>query len=207
MSFWSNSKNETIGAIKSQEVEETPPLPDNTRVRAVVTDFKWMQFENSPRFISYRATVVSPAEYKGHIVFCKIEPFAENFETGEPAIAKRDRSKEQLAVMLTGVGYTSMPEDIEMNDAHLHALEGNMYSILFGQWVMKQTDDQPAKKGNWVKGIKIANEPTTQAAPRRTNAAANAQPTAQQPAPQVHAPARAAAAPNAADDDFDDIPF
>lgn len=165
MSFWSLSTGETAKTDGNAEMGggNLPPIPEGTKVRAMVTEAKWQDAnEYNPRHISLRWDVVD-GEYKKRVIFQKVK-------VTETDANKRDKAIRMLAAIDTNCGGKLMALGREPSDMDMMAnLCNKPMLIKLGVWEMEGSDGQP-RSGNWVMAVQSANpssapqsqpEPTT----------------------------------------------
>jgi len=155
MSFWNLSTGETAKSDGNAEMGggNLPPIPEGTKVRAMVTEAKWQDAnEYNPRHISLRWDVVD-GEFKKRVIFQKIK-------VAETDAAKRDKAIRMLAAIDANCGGKLMELGREPSDMDMMAnLCNKPMLIKLGVWEMEGSDGQ-TRSGNWVMAVQGANQPS-----------------------------------------------
>lgn len=119
------------------------PIPDGTKVKAIVTEAKWDSYEGD-RYIKLRWDVVD-GQYKKRVIFQKVKVLdADN--------AKADRQKTMLAAIDANAGgkLAALDKD-EPSDVDLQsALCNKVMVIRLAVWEMGD------RSGNWVSAVQSA---------------------------------------------------
>ncbi len=163
MSFWNLSTGETAKSDGNAEMGggNLPPIPEGTKVRAMVTEAKWQDAnEYNPRHISLRWDVVD-GELKQRVNYKKNKVAATD-------AAKRDKAIRMLAAIDANCGGRLMELGREPSDMDMMAnLSNKPMLIKLGEWEMEGSDGQ-TRTGNWVMAVQGANQPSQPAQPAAT---------------------------------------
>lgn len=115
------------------------PIPDGTKVRAIITESKWKEYQGA-RYINLQWQVVD-GEFKKRVIFQKVKVF-------ENDAAKADRQKMMLAAIDANCGGKLALVDGEPDDMDLtKALTNKPMVIKLAVW------DMDGKTGNWVQAV------------------------------------------------------
>lgn len=142
MSFFNLSTGNKVAAAATADMGggDISPIPDNTMVRAIITEARWDFPQEGEPLIKLRWDVVD-GEYKKRVIFQKIK-------VEEPDAKKRDKALTMLAAIDFNAGGKLMAIDRKPSDADLMMNLTNKPMILRVRvWEM---DD---KKGNWVQMV------------------------------------------------------
>lgn len=150
MAFW-DTQSGTINKANAKGTAEvggsSTPLPDGTKVRAIITEARWDEYEGE-RSIKLRWDVVD-GQYKGRVVFHKVK-------VEEPDAKKADKHKKMLAAIDYNCGGKLMDAGVEPTDASLSmALRNVPMVIRVGLWEFN------GKQGNWVQAVESAGAAVT----------------------------------------------
>ena len=158
MSFFKTSTGSAITTNGNAEIGgNAEPIPDNTQVRAIITEAKWDSHNGGTAHIKLRWDVVD-GEYKKRVVFQKV-----HVEDADPK--KRDRALTMLAAIDFNAGGKLLAKGEKPTDGDLMMnLTNKPMVIRVRIW---ETDD--GKKGNWVSDVGSGKP----AAPVATPAAAD----------------------------------
>lgn len=155
MSFFNLSTGAKVAAAASAEMGggDMEPIPDNTMVRAIITEAKWdFPQNNDPALIKLRWDVVD-GDYKKRVIFQKIK-----VEEADPK--KRDKALTMLAAIDFNAGGKLMAKDGKPSDADL------MMNLTNKPMVLRvRVWDMDGKKGNWVQMVASMTAPAQKAAP------------------------------------------
>lgn len=164
MSFFNLSDGSNAAQTgNSFEMGGGEPIPDNTKLLAIIDEAKWTDYENS-WYINLRWNVLQPAEFKGRKVFQKLH--VQNADA-----KKADKAKRMLAAIDANAGGALMKTGKEPDDQDLtSALVNKPMVICVKVW------DMNGNKGNWISAV----------SPRNTNAAAPVAPPVHPVATQSH---------------------
>lgn len=150
MSFF-NEEQKNVGE-NFELTTEMEPIPSGTRVKAMVEEVKWNEWEGE-RYISVRWTVLSPDEYKNRKVFQKLKVYNEDSK-------KADKAKRMLAALDANAGKTIVNVDGEPSDTDLMSSLLNKPMLI--QLMIWKTQD--GKTGNWVNAVS-ADKPVEEEIP------------------------------------------
>lgn len=120
------------------------PIPDGTKVRAIITEAKWDEYQDV-RHIKLRWDVVD-GEYKKRVIYQKVKVFESDAD-------KADRQKMMLAAIDANAGgkLAALDKD-EPSDVDLSAALCNKPMVIrLGVWEMND------KKGNWIQAVQSSN--------------------------------------------------
>lgn len=156
MSFWQTSDNQAIDTTGSFEVGGGEPIPNNTTLKAMITEASWDEYMGD-RHINLRWDVID-GEYKNRVVFQKVRVM-------DTDAKKKDRALRMLAAIDANAGGKLMALGREPSDMDLAS------SLLSKpMWIKVQTWEFDGKKGNWVSAVSGGNEPkSTQPATASSN--------------------------------------
>lgn len=148
----SNGKSATTNGNMDMGGGNLAPIPDGTKVRAIITEAKWDTYEGA-RYIKLRWDVAD-GEYKKRVIFQKIKVF-------ESSPEKADRQRAMLvAIDFNAGGRLAKLDKDEPSDVDLaSALCNKVMVIRLGVWEMGD------KSGNWINAVQGATQNATQAAP------------------------------------------
>lgn len=133
------------------------PIPENTKVRAIITESKWDEYEGS-RYIKLRWDVVD-GEYKKRVIFQKLKVY-------ESDAAKADRQRMMLAAIDANCGGKLAQVDGEPSDMDLtKSLTNKPMLIKLGVWTMND------KSGNWIMAVESGKSSPAAAAAKPKPAA------------------------------------
>lgn len=174
MSFFTLSDGQNVTTDGNAEMGggNLEPIPDGTKVRAMITEAKWEDANQyNPRHIKLRWDVVD-GEYKKRVIFQKVK-------VGEDDANKRDKAIRMLAAIDANAGGKLMavgkePTDFEM----MQNLCNKPMVIKLGVWEMEGSDGDK-RSGNWVLAVESAGGAKPQQ--QQQAPAADPQPQQQQP--------------------------
>lgn len=153
MSFFNLSTGTKIAATASAEMGggDIEPIPDNTMVRAIITEAKWDFPNEGEPVIKLRWDVVD-GEFKKRVIFQKIK--VEELDS-----KKRDKALTMLAAIDFNAGGKLMALDRKPSDSDLMMNLTNKPMVLRVRiW------DMDGKKGNWVQMVASMTAPAQKAA-------------------------------------------
>jgi hypothetical protein len=142
MSFFNLSTGNKIAPTATADMGggDIEPIPDNTMVRAIITEAKWDNPPNGDPIIKLRWDVVD-GDYKKRVIFQKIK-------VEETDAKKRDKALTMLAAIDFNAGGKLVALDRKPTDSDLMMNLTNKPMVLRVRvWEM---DD---KKGNWVQMV------------------------------------------------------
>lgn len=142
MSFFNLSTGNKIAPTATAEMGggDIEPIPDNTMVRAIITEAKWDIPPAGEPVIKLRWDVVD-GEYKKRVIFQKIK-------VEEPDAKKRDKALTMLAAIDFNAGGKLIALDRKPTDADL------MMNLTNKPMVLRvRVWDMDGKKGNWVQMV------------------------------------------------------
>ena len=150
----SNGRSATTNGNMDMGGGNLAPIPEGTKVRAIITEAKWDTYEGV-RYIKLRWDVAD-GEYKKRVIFQKIKVF-------ESSPEKADRQRAMLAAIdFNAGGRLAKLDKDEPSDVDLaSALCNKVMVIRLGVWEMGD------KSGNWINAVQGATQqaPAPQAAP------------------------------------------
>lgn len=134
------------------------PIPEGTKVRAIITEAKWDQYEGT-RYIKLRWDVAD-GEFKKRVIFQKIKVF-------EADETKADRQRAMLAAIdFNAGGKLARLDKDEPSDVDLaSALCNRVMIVRVGVWEMND------KSGNWINAVQSATQQASAPAPQSAPAA------------------------------------
>ncbi len=158
MSFWNLSDNSTAtdtGASFDSGGGPIEPIPDGTRVKAMIEDAGWSEFGDD-RFINLRWTVLAPDDYANRKVFQKLRVYDAKQE-------KADKHKRMLAAIDANAGGQLAKITQEPSDQDLQAALVNRPMLIdVREWKITadQSNDGMERRGNWVSAVSNEGEPS-----------------------------------------------
>lgn len=206
-----NGKN-AIEATKNGKVDngggDFEPIPDGTRVTAVLESIAWDSSEQGvdagTQFVSVRWTVIAPEEYKNRKIFPKLWVSA----AGKPSAKDPAKKRVSDLMMLAAINANSQGQPLNTlqgvpTDADLMKLVGTMALLETRVW------EYNGNSGNWVSALEGCSAQAATVARRAPARQAAPQPQQQQPSQQEGAPIAGGGVPEGMSvQDFDDeIPF
>lgn len=159
MSFWTTTSGEAI--TKDSEVStgfDNTPIPEGTVVKAILTETTLKEYEGE-QYVNYRWDIVAPADYKGRVIFQKLNIYNEKE-------SKRNNARIMLMQSYNIAGKT--PPASAPNEDDLYPLQNMSALLKLGVWDFTK---EGGKSGNWVQEIKSAKQ---QQAPQQQQAPAQA---------------------------------
>ena len=148
MSFF-NTEQATTGS-DFEISNSSEPIPNNTRVNAMVDEVKWETWEGD-KYISLRWTILAPEDYKNRKVFQKLYPLGDS--KAKNSEGKADKAKRMLAAIDANCGGHLVKLGKEPSDTDLMVLLNKPMLIKLMVW---EIDD---KKGNWVAAVSASSAP------------------------------------------------
>lgn len=169
MSFWDLSDGDS--AKNTGTEYDTPagnfePIPDNSKVLAMVDAVKWQTKEHTgKRYLEITWTVLAPEEFKNRKIFHNlwVDDLDPNAKSEDKAKEKRDKARRRLAQIdaLCG-GKLTQSNDAPTDDAMMMALGNRQLVIQVMMWEMDDRERYGEKiRGNWVNNIYAPSEPTS----------------------------------------------
>lgn len=151
MNFFNLSDGTSAATGKTEfELGGGEPIPDNTKLLAIIDEAKWTDFEGN-FYISLRWTVLQPAEYKNRKVFQKLH-------VEDPK--KADKAKRMLAAVDANCGGKLAAAGVQPGDQALTAALTNKPMVICVKvWEMNDN------KGNWVCAVSARKQQQTEPAP------------------------------------------
>ena len=172
------------------------PLPEGSKVLAMVEDAEWKEDAEHNEFLNLKWTVLKPEEVKNRKIFQKlwIKDFDPREKDEAKAEKKRDRARRLFAAIDANAGgKLAKKGGIPDADAIMLALVNKPMVIRLGLWEMEDRQNPGQTiSGNWVQAVspKTAEVGLAEAKPSRSARAGSLQRMA-----------------NAAYDDDLDVPF
>lgn len=150
MSFWDTTSGTISKANTSATAEiggSGAPIPDGTKVRAIITEAGWDEYEGE-RSIKLRWDVID-GPYKKRVVFHKVKVMGSDKK-------KAEKQKRMLAAIDFNCGGKLMDAGVEPTDASLSmALRNVPMVIRVGLWEFN------GKQGNWVQAVEASSAEIT----------------------------------------------
>lgn len=183
MSWWETSDGEAanVGVGTEYEVSTSmEPLPDGTKVLAMIDDVKWKEKYNSiEEYLEIRWSALKPDAYLNRKIFQKLWVSDPDPSAKDPQ-AKHDKALRMLATIDANAGGKLAKTARKPSNEDLQvALLNKQMVIRLGLW------ESEGKSGNWVQAV----------APKGSEISV------------VATPARKASNKSLVDDDDSDIPF
>lgn len=150
MSFFTLSDGTSAANGKTDFELGGEPIPDNTKLLAIIDEAKWADFEGNWH-VSLRWTVLQPAEYKNRKVFQKLHVNDQ---------AKADKAKRMLAAIDANCGGKLAAANAEPTDQALTAALTNKPMV-----ICVKVWDMNGNKGNWVCAVSARKQGDAPAAP------------------------------------------
>lgn len=154
----SNGRSATTNGNMDMGGGNLAPIPEGTKVRAIITEAKWDQYEGT-RYIKLRWDVAD-GEFKKRVIFQKIKVFESSPENA-------DRQRAMLAAIdFNAGGRLAKLDKDEPSDVDLaSALCNKVMVIRLGVWEMGD------KSGNWINAVQSATQQASAPAPQSAPAA------------------------------------
>ena len=154
----SNGRSATTNGNMDMGGGNLAPIPEGTKVRAIITEAKWDTYEGV-RYIKLRWDVAD-GEYKKRVIFQKIKVFESSPENA-------DRQRAMLAAIdFNAGGRLAKLDKDEPSDVDLaSALCNKVMVIRLGVWEMGD------KSGNWINAVQSATQQASAPAPQSAPAA------------------------------------
>ena len=157
------------------------PLPDGSKVLAMVEDAEWKADDDRNEFLNLKWTVLKPEEVKNRKIFQKlwIKDFDPREKDKVKAEKKRDQARRLFAVIDANAGgKLAKKGGIPDSDAIMLALVNKPMVIRLGLWDMEDRQNPGQTiSGNWVQAVspKTAEVGLAEAKPSRSAPAGSSQ--------------------------------